>query len=81
MKKVLRYIWSGWKKVASKVARFQTILLLTFFYFLIVAPFGAVGALFGWDPLETRRKNLNKATNWKPVAHPEPDAERMRRQS
>ena len=81
MKKVLRRIWAGWKKIALKFARFQTNLLLTLFYFFVIAPLGLLFRLFGWDPLESRARNLKKGTNWRTVAQSEPDLEAMRRQS
>ena len=81
MRKVLKKIWAGWKKVALKIARFQTGLLLTLFYFFLLVPLGLIFKLFGWDPLESRRKSLYKATNWKSVTRGEPSLEEMRRQS
>ncbi len=81
MKWLLRKIWSGWKTVALKVARFQTAVLLTLFYFVILVPLGLVFRLFGWDPLEARRKHLNKATNWKTIVSGELSLKGMRRQS
>jgi hypothetical protein len=81
VKRVLKKIWSGWKKVASKIARFQTAVLLTLFYFVILVPLGLIFKSFGWDPLEARPKNLNRATNWKAVVRGEPSLKDMRRQS
>jgi len=81
MKKLARKIWNGWKKVALKIGRFQTALLLTLFYFLVLAPFGALFRLFGWDPLKTSRRHLRSGTNWSDVADGEPDLESLRRQS
>ncbi len=81
MRKVFKYIWSGWKKVAHGIARIQTNLLITIFYFLVLTPLGLVFKLFGWDPLESRLRNLHKTTNWKSVDRGEPNLEAMRRQS
>ena len=81
MKKVLTRIWVGWTKIALRFARFQTNLLLTLFYFFILAPLGLLFRLFGWDPLESRARNLKKTTNWRTVAQGEPDLEALRRQS
>ncbi len=67
--------------MAHKIARFQTNLLITLFYFLIVAPLGLIFKLFGWDPLESRALNFLKKTNWRHVKQGEPDLEAMRRQS
>jgi len=81
MKKFLKRIWESWKKIALRIARFQTNLLLTLFYFLVLAPFGLLLRLFGWNPLESRQKDFQKSSNWKSVDQTEPDLEAMRRQS
>ncbi len=81
MKEILVRIWRGWKKAALGFARFQTVLLLTVLYFVLLAPLGALMKLFGWDPLESRSRNLRKPTNWKPSARGEPDVTSLRRQS
>lgn len=67
--------------MALKFARFQTNLLLTLFYFFVIAPLGLLFRLFGWNPLESRARNLKKTTNWRTVAQGEPDLEALRRQS
>ena len=81
MKRIALRIWNGWKKIALKIARFQTALLLTLFYFLMLVPLGLVFRLFGWDPLQTSRRNRSKKTNWSPVSDSEPDLTTLRRQS
>ncbi len=81
MRKLARKIWNGWKKVALKIARFQTALFLSIFYFLILVPVGLVFKLFGWDPLETRKLKRERSSNWKAVSQDEPDLEALRRQS
>ena len=67
MKKVLSKIWSGWKKIAFKIARFNTIILTSLFYLVLLAPMGAVMRLFGWDPLQSSRRHFDSKTNWKPI--------------
>jgi len=81
MKKLLSDIWAGWKRIAHVIGRFQTRVLITIFYFLIISPAGLLGRLFGWDPLDTRASKRRGATNWKPVVPEEPDIESLRRQS
>ena len=81
MKKIAIKIWNGWKKIALKIARFNTALLLTLFYFLILAPIGGVFRLFGWDPLRVKRRHHSKTTNWTPVVDGEPDIQSLRHQS
>ncbi|MEW5993702.1 MAG: hypothetical protein AB1744_04815 [Candidatus Zixiibacteriota bacterium] len=81
MKQFLRKIWAGWKKVALRLARIQTAVLLSLFYFLLFAPLGLLFKLFGWDPLEVRRKHWRRMSNWKPIERGEPDLKSLRRQS
>jgi hypothetical protein len=47
----LRAIWRRWQRAAKKVAEFQARLLLSLFYFLVLAPFALVLRLAS-DPLE-----------------------------
>lgn len=44
----------GWKKFGRKVGDFQARLILTLFYFLILAPFAVLLRIFG-DPLAIKR--------------------------
>ncbi len=81
MKKVLSKIWSGWKKIAFKIGRFNTIILTSLFYLLLLAPMGAVMRLFGWDPLESSRHSLKSKTNWKPIKESEPTVDSLHHQS
>lgn len=81
LRKVLKNLWEAWKRLAHKIGRVQTVILLTLFYFIIIVPLGSVFLLFGWDPLKTRRHNLEGDSNWLPVERGEPDLDAMRRQS
>ena len=81
MHAVFKKMWSGWKAFAHKVGRFQTLLLLTLFYFIVLAPLGGLFRLFGWDPVKTRPRRWSEDSNWTKVIQPEPDLESMRRQS
>jgi hypothetical protein len=50
---VLRRAWQAWKRIGKKIGDFQARVLLTIFYFVILAPFG-----FGMraaDPLGLRK--------------------------
>jgi len=51
---VLRKLWDRWMVLARKIGKFQSRILLTFFYFVIVLPFGLAVRLFA-DPLHIRR--------------------------
>ncbi|MBD3403457.1 hypothetical protein GF420_11215 [candidate division GN15 bacterium] len=79
MKSVLRRLWAGWKRIALKIGRFNTMVLLGLFYFLILSPLGGLFRLFGWDPLHRRRGN--RSTSWQAVDNGSPDLESLRRQS
>jgi hypothetical protein len=56
VKSLLKRIWAGWKRVAHKIGRFQTRVLLTVFYYLVVGPTWAVLKMAGSDPLDRRPK-------------------------
>jgi hypothetical protein len=78
---VLKNVWRGWTRIARKIARWQTIVLVTIFYFLALAPLAAVMRLFGWDPLGAGMFLSKRSTNWQAVADGKPGLESLRRQS
>lgn len=49
----LKGFWEAWKGFAEEMGNYQSRVLLTFFYFVVVAPFGLMVRLFG-DPLRTK---------------------------
>lgn len=49
----LKGLWEGWKGFAGEMGNYQSRILLTFFYFVVVSPFGLMVRLFG-DPLRTK---------------------------
>ncbi|MBM3220267.1 MAG: hypothetical protein FJZ38_16605 [Candidatus Rokubacteria bacterium] len=51
---LLRRAWEGWKRVGRKVGDVQARVLLTIFYFVILAPFGL--GVRAADPLGLRRR-------------------------
>jgi hypothetical protein len=75
MKTALRRLWEGWKRVGRKIGDFQARLLLTVFYFVILAPFALVMRCLA-DPLGLKRPGGWHAV--KPAAGPA--LERARRQ-
>ena len=81
MKTALKKFWTGWKRLAHKVARVQTIILITIFYFLILVPLGALFRMFGWDPLEAKGLQSGRTSNWKEVTPKSPELESLRRLS
>jgi hypothetical protein len=50
----LRRFWEGWKALAAAMGNYQGRLVLSFFYFVIVSPWGLLTRLFS-DPLQLKR--------------------------
>ena len=71
---VLRRLWEGWKRLGRKMGDFQARVLLTVFYFVILAPFALV-IRFKADPL-----GLKRGGGWLPVTRTGDPLERARRQ-
>ena len=71
---VLRRLWEGWKRVGRKIGDFQARVILTLFYFVILAPFALV-VRFKADPL-----GLKRSGGWHPVVHAGASLERAHRQ-
>lgn len=59
----LKRLWETWKKIAHKIGTFQGKLLLTIFYFTILAPFGLFVKIFQ-DPLHLK-KPVSEQSHWK----------------
>ena len=51
---VLRALLKSWKSIAHKIGNFQARLILTVFYFIVVAPFALRVKVFS-DPLQLKR--------------------------
>ena len=75
--RALKQLWVGWKRVAEKIARVQTVILLTLLYVLLILPFGIVASLFG-DPL--RIKRAGSTSLWQPRGTPPANLDAARRQ-
>jgi hypothetical protein len=73
---LLRRAWEGWKRFGKKVGDLQARVLLTIFYFVILAPFGL--GMRAADPLGLRRAG----SGWRPrpPAPPGDPLARARRQ-
>ena len=63
---LFRRLWAGWKRIGRKIGDFQARVLLTVFYFVIIAPFGLLVRM-ATDPL-----SLKPATpkGWQPRRTP-----------
>ena len=59
-------LWHGWKRVGKKIGDVQARVLLTVFYFVVVAPF-AVGITLLGDPLALKPRTPR---GWRPRAAP-----------
>jgi len=60
---VLRDLWNRWLVLAKKIGKFQSRVVLTVVYFVIVLPFGLGVRLFA-DPLRIRRRSAQEHSNW-----------------
>jgi hypothetical protein len=63
----LKNLWLKWKDLSGRTGNFQSRLVLSYFYFLFVTPFGLAVKIFG-DPL--RIKGREKTSYW--LSRPEP---------
>ena len=61
MTPALRRLWEGWKRVGRKIGDFQARVLLTFFYFVVLAPF-AIGMRLFADPLRLKHGGWHGVT-------------------
>ena len=73
---LLHRLWRGWKRIAHKIGDFQARVLLTIFYFVIVAPFALAVRLFA-DPLALKSTT---ARGWRARTPGAPALEQARRQ-
>jgi len=55
VRQTLNALWQGWKSVARKIGDFQARLILTIFYFVVLAPF-AMGVRIFSDPLQLKSR-------------------------
>ncbi len=58
---MFKSLWRGWLFVAKKIGAFNSLLVVAFTYFVLIAPF-ALAIRFFSDPLR-----LRSATSWQPV--------------
>jgi hypothetical protein len=54
-------LWYKWKELATKIAVFQSKVILTVFYFILLGPVAIIAKL-GSDPLKL--KNTSSSTRW-----------------
>ena len=71
---LVRRLWQGWKRIGRKIGDVQARILLTIFYFVIVAPFALAVRVFA-DPLKPKTSK-----GWRPRTAGTPAPEQARRQ-
>jgi hypothetical protein len=81
MKKTLMQFVTAFKAAARRLGRFQTAVVLTIAYFLILCPVGLILRLFGWDPLEAGSRKRERSTNWRKAPEGGSSPEALHRQS
>jgi hypothetical protein len=78
MKTILRTIWAGWKKFAHAFGVFQTKLILTILYFIVIGIAALIARLMMKDLLDRRMKP--RESHWRIRTQTENDLEHARRQ-
>ena len=61
MRDLMRVLWGGWKAVATRIGHFQTRVILSLFYYVLMLPV-AVGMRLFRDPLQLNRETAG--TRW-----------------
>jgi hypothetical protein len=74
---LLKRLWNGWKDLAARMGNYQGRVLLAFFYFVVVTPFGVLVRVFS-DPLRTR--SLTTSSFWEKRSAASGELEEARRQ-
>lgn len=70
-------LWTQWKYFGHRMGSFQSRVLLSFFFFIIVSPFALAVKWFS-DPLRIKRQKQD--THWNIRREDNPDIEKFRRQ-
>jgi len=73
----LRVLWQGWKAIALRIGHFQTRLMLSLIYFVIVGPVALVLRLVS-DPLGIKQRAAR--TRWRARHYPTLSLDQARRQ-
>jgi NADH:ubiquinone oxidoreductase subunit 3 (subunit A) len=73
----VRRHWTQWKHFGQRMGSFQSRVLLSFLYFILVSPFALAVKWFS-DPL--RIKHPSQGTHWRIREEEKPDMELFRRQ-
>lgn len=76
-KNPIRNLWQFWKSFSKKMGNFQSKIILSFFFFILVSPFALAVKIFS-DPL--RIKSHGMKSHWLSKKDMNSDIERFRRQ-
>jgi len=74
----LRRIWEVWKGFSRRMGGYQSRILLSFFFFLVVSPFAVAVKLFS-DPLGIRYRS-SSSSHWLQKKEVKADLEALRKQ-
>ncbi len=74
---LLRRVWNRWKAIAQVIGDFQARIILTLFYFIVIAPGGLIVRAVS-DPLQL--KPPPGASTWTPHKAENPSLDEARRQ-
>jgi len=77
MREVLRSIWHGWRAIALRIGQWQTRVILSLLYFVVIMPAAIAVRAIG-DPLDL--KGEGGKTRWRVRHHPTLSPEQARRQ-
>jgi hypothetical protein len=75
---LFKRLWEGWKGFSRRMGSFQSRVLLSFFFFLLITPIALLVKAAG-DPLRIK-KALSKESFWLTRAHTSENLEDFRRQ-
>jgi hypothetical protein len=78
MKRLLLRIWQGWKKIARAIGVFNTKVILTILYFIVLGIFSLIVRLLRLDLLDKRL--VRRDSYWHGKEEGEVTLERCRRQ-
>ncbi len=76
VKRILRQLYRGWMAFAHALARFNTFLILSFIYLVVIGLMSPFFRLFARDPLDRRMKDRNSIWVARPKSNLNPEEAR-----
>ena len=80
MRSFFKKLWSGWMWFAAKLGHFNSLVLLTVFFIVVVGPANLLARLFRADLLKLRKPATKDAGYWLPVNSDNTTLDAWRRQ-